>query len=135
MSELKPCPFCGGVVKLDNNRAFNDYAGNFFENSYSIIECKRCGIAMKVYPKRGYGTTKEQRLALVKKWNSRAQKGGGKKMKITCTEAEKEQLIAILAHGRQCPLAASDHNCDRVMECRECIEQFIEWDIQEGGAQ
>ena len=53
-------------------------------------------------------------------------------MKITCTEAEKEQLIATMAHSFQCPLAKSDHDCDT--ECRACIEKNIEWDIQEGGA-
>ena len=40
MNELKPCPFCGGAVKLDDDREFEDYAGNSFTNSFSIIECK-----------------------------------------------------------------------------------------------
>lgn len=74
MTELKPCPFCGRKVKLED-REFDDYAGSSFTNDYSIIECKSCGISMKAYPKKGYGTTKEQKQRLVKKWNRRTKDG------------------------------------------------------------
>ena len=71
MIDLKPCPFCGGKVELDNHRSFEDFAGNSFTNYISIIECKECGIAMKRYPKFGYGTTDEQRKDLIDSWNKR----------------------------------------------------------------
>ena len=69
MTELKPCPFCGCAVKLDNNREFEDFAGNSFINSFSVIECANCGVSRKAYPKLGYGTTEEQRRKLVEEWN------------------------------------------------------------------
>ena len=71
MTELKPCPFCGNKVKLEE-REFDDYAGNSFTNDFAIIECKKCGISMSAYPKRGYGATKEQKAGLVRRWNKRA---------------------------------------------------------------
>ena len=74
MMELKPCPFCGRKVKLEN-REFDDYAGNYFTNDYSIIECKSCDISMTAYPKRGYGTTEDQKQELIARWNKRT-KGG-----------------------------------------------------------
>ena len=72
MAELKPCPFCGSNVKLED-RAFDDFAGNSFTNTMSIIECSACGIAMKRYPKLGYGTTEEQKNDLINAWNRRAE--------------------------------------------------------------
>lgn len=53
-------------------------------------------------------------------------------MKITCTEAEKEQLVLIMAVSIQCPFGETrGHICDGTINCRPCIEQGIEWDIQE----
>ena len=71
IEKVKPCPFCGSAVELAE-REYAEYAGNYFTNCFSIIECKNCGIAMKVYPKNTYGTTREQKEELVKKWNRRA---------------------------------------------------------------
>ena len=68
--KLKRCPFCGNRVKLED-REFDDFAGNSFTNTMSIIECKRCGISMKRYPKQGYGTTEEQKQDLINSWNRR----------------------------------------------------------------
>ena len=53
-------------------------------------------------------------------------------MKITCTEAEKEHLVLMLSVNISCPFAETrGHFCDGAMECRKCVEQGIEWDIQE----
>lgn len=71
MIDLKPCPFCGNNVRLED-REFDDFAGNFFTNTMLVIECKKCGISMKRYPKRGYGTTDEQKQDLINSWNKRA---------------------------------------------------------------
>jgi len=72
MSELKPCPFCGNNVRLED-REFDDFAGNFFTNTMLVIECKKCEISMKRYPKRGYGTTDEQKQDLINSWNRRTE--------------------------------------------------------------
>ena len=68
--KLKRCPFCGNRVKLED-REFDDFAGNSFTNTMSIIECKRCGISMKRYPKQGYRTTEEQKEDLINSWHRR----------------------------------------------------------------
>ena len=73
---LKSCPFCGCKVELED-REFEDYAGNSFPNTMSVIECKNCGISMKAIPKAGYGTTKDQKENLIRAWNAR--KGGEQK--------------------------------------------------------
>ena len=72
MSELKPCPFCGNNVRLEDME-FDDFAGNFFTNTMLVIECEKCGISMKKYPKRGYGTTDEQKKDLINSWNRRTE--------------------------------------------------------------
>lgn len=71
MESIKPCPFCGREVRLKDEE-FDDYAGNTFTNSCSVIACSRCGISMKAYPRAGYGTTKRQQERLIKRWNRRA---------------------------------------------------------------
>ena len=77
MPDLKPCPFCGSNVELEE-REFDDFAGSSFTNTMSMIECGECGIAMKRYPKRGYGTTEEQKKDLINSWNRRAGDPDGK---------------------------------------------------------
>ena len=72
MVDLRPCPFCGNNVRLED-REFDDFAGNFFTNTMSVIECKKCGISMKRHPKRGYGITDEQKQDLINSWNRRTE--------------------------------------------------------------
>lgn len=74
MNNLKPCPFCGGEVKIESVH-FDDYAGNFFDNSYLRIACRYCNFDMKVYPK-GLGCTQEEKNNLISRWNNR--KGSGR---------------------------------------------------------
>ena len=51
-------------------------------------------------------------------------------MKIMCNQEEKEQLLIVLATGNQCPFAKSHEiECDREMECKECIEKNIGWAV------
>lgn len=75
MQDLKPCPFCGRNVELEE-REFDDFAGSLYTNTMSMIECEECGIAMKRYPKCGYGTTEEQKKELINAWNRRAGEPG-----------------------------------------------------------
>jgi hypothetical protein len=46
MSELKPCPFCGGDAEEDAS-SFVEYHGH--EHQDSTIKCTSCGIEMTVY--------------------------------------------------------------------------------------
>lgn len=88
MKKLKPCPFCGREVKLDEVE-FEDYAGNSFTNSCSVIGCAQCGISMAAYPKKGYGTTEKQKEGLIKRWNRRANE----------TEKELDAAIKTIKEG------------------------------------
>ena len=63
-------------------------------------------------------------------------KEGVVEMKITCTQEEKDQLIMVFVCGFQCPFAETvGHGCDGTMECRDCVEQGIEWELTERGEQ
>ncbi|WP_110954757.1 Lar family restriction alleviation protein [Anaerosinus massiliensis] len=53
MSRLKPCPFCLGQVKIDENKAYGI--------SYILCECGAC------VSFRGF----EDKSDTVKKWNTR----------------------------------------------------------------
>ena len=53
-------------------------------------------------------------------------------MKIICNQEEKEQLIIVLATGNQCPFAKSHEiECDRKKECKDCIDQNVDWVVDE----
>ena len=70
MDKLKPCPFCGGEVKMEPV-SFSEYAGNYYDNEYSRIRCEPCGFDMRIYPK-GLGCTQEEKEELAERWNRRA---------------------------------------------------------------
>ena len=80
MTELKPCPFCGGVAKFCIVEVYTTYDYRTRGNSFSIC-CRKCGAAT---PKTDYSLelrmndegeieiTKDERLSAIKAWNQRA---------------------------------------------------------------
>ncbi len=48
MTELKPCPFCGGEAVVDSHFSC------VYELIYGVVSCKRCGI--KVHGKKSFDT-------------------------------------------------------------------------------
>lgn len=63
MTELKPCPFCGGKAEL---HLFQMYVG---DESYAVnIRCQKCGVEGAVEWKVD-GKNFKQRA--IKKWNRR----------------------------------------------------------------
>lgn len=55
MSELKPCPFCGGKSECITNYEYGKARGAF-------CSCKKCGITQKIYASR---------QGAIKAWNRR----------------------------------------------------------------
>jgi Lar family restriction alleviation protein len=60
MTELKPCPFCGG--EAETGYAINDY------NRWGVI-CKCCGASVEVEEWKGVEDTEGNAIAA---WNRRA---------------------------------------------------------------
>ncbi|HGE6051127.1 TPA: Lar family restriction alleviation protein [Vibrio cholerae] len=56
MSDLKPCPFCGGKVEFDQ------YVGYSLDSSFDAIVCE-CGVYMRQF--------KESDREMIEKWNTR----------------------------------------------------------------
>ena len=67
MSELKPCPFCGGEAKFGFSE--KDYEGVY----HAYIECSECGVSLNY----GGASLNDLGWALVDAWNTR--------YKPTCT--------------------------------------------------
>lgn len=66
MSELKPCPFCGGEAYA---RFDNTGKGSF---GYASIECKKCGAVPYVHQVYS-GLSKEEAVkGVAEAWNNRA---------------------------------------------------------------
>ncbi len=63
MSELKPCPFCGGKARINKNSFYEDKTKGFTDHSYGV-ECLDCFTQSFQFYK-----TEEQ---AVKDWNRRA---------------------------------------------------------------
>lgn len=68
--KLKPCPFCGGKVRL-KDVPYTDFGSNAVTCYKAVIECKKCKVGMAKFPERGYGVTDEQKEALIDGWNTR----------------------------------------------------------------
>lgn len=80
MSELKPCPFCGGEPEVDT------YFSCVYERIYGEVKCKRCGTKKRgkktfdTYDATycGYDTPEwvknahaESRQSAIEEWNRR----------------------------------------------------------------
>ena len=72
-TELKPCPFCGGIATHWFCTANGLYVTKFFRQmlrgnvaEYNLISCNKCGCRTKVYA---------QTRNAFKAWNRRAENG------------------------------------------------------------
>lgn len=116
MVDLRPCPFCGNNVRLED-REFDDFAGSYFTNTMFVIECEKCGISMKRYPKRGYGTTDEQKQDLINLWNRRTE---------DLTLKEQKERIGVLERTIERipkPVKLLDvfgNGYARIVRCKDC---------------
>ena len=53
-------------------------------------------------------------------------------MKIICTEYEKKILIYAIRESTGCYFANREKMCNQGLDCNECVEKSIEWDVNEG---
>ena len=77
MSELKPCPFCGGTNLRIGDSDKIDLLSIQFNEPIAFVECMDCyavaGLYKKHYKYYEDTTAKEE---AIKKWNTRTQKEG-----------------------------------------------------------
>lgn len=57
-TELKPCPFCGGEVDIENISTEDE--------QYYMVSCKKCGAAIC------FGDKSETQVGAIEAWNKRA---------------------------------------------------------------
>lgn len=84
MSELKPCPFCGGEAKIESE---SDQMGHLMLTGY-IVKCSRCWCAPK--PNNYDGNIQN----VIDRWNTRHErtcikvpgKMGYQGRKVVCSE-------------------------------------------------
>ena len=65
MAELKPCPFCGQIPRMNEHRFYDDDLKGFNDYSYGV-ECPDCFTQSFQFYK-----SKEK---AIKAWNTRAEK-------------------------------------------------------------
>ena len=65
MTELKPCPFCGGIPKKIDT--FNVAAGH--KLNFAYVECSHCGASARPYHE---SITKNFEERAIEAWNRRA---------------------------------------------------------------
>ena len=72
MEELKPCPFCGGKVKIEMFTV--DYPVTCFDGGYKI-ECHECGIrfseSTRTMPTCNKENDEKAKKIVAKRWNMR----------------------------------------------------------------
>ena len=58
------------------------------------------------------------------------------KIKITCTEKQKDELIASIMTTEYCPrFLVRTHQCkftEEVRNCIDCLNTYIDWEIIDG---
>lgn len=52
-------------------------------------------------------------------------------MKITCTEQEKSELITAIRYCTCCSFSHRDEMCGEMTDCEKCVEQSIEWELED----
>ena len=67
MSELKPCPFCGGKAYIKTIHSKTNKMFKKLTNTYYYVKCFTCGCSTEV---------KDTGIEAETKWNTRTQKEG-----------------------------------------------------------
>ena len=81
MSELKPCPLCGGSVKLENYGFLQGAFGKSSTRTIWEIRCVNCGLNLtseSQYTLHNDGTVTDRcdgRKRIIRLWNGRADNG------------------------------------------------------------
>lgn len=79
MSELKPCPFCGGEAAMWEGR----YSEDSFADKPWVVRCKSCDARMAIMPEYGDGNywwihgdegISHMREVINEAWNTRAER-------------------------------------------------------------
>ena len=79
MSELKPCPFCGGEAAMWEGR----YSEDSFADKPWVVRCKSCDARMAIMPEYGDGNywwihgdegVSHMRDVITESWNTRAER-------------------------------------------------------------
>lgn len=120
MSELKPCPFCGGEVSIEtyeNPMPYTNDTGKTLwrdEPEGYVIECKNHKWSNSKHPLAGdlalysWDTSEESKSALIEAWNTRAER--------TCKQIYPND---------------SDFRKNPVARCSECMRPLVKYESGE----
>ena len=53
-------------------------------------------------------------------------------MKISCTKKQKFMLIPAIARANDCLFPADIVDCGKMENCEKCLEENIDWQIEDG---
>lgn len=72
-TELKPCPFCGGVAEQDYRQHYLQFTSGHLDHAAAIY-CTNCNCQMSICRGDTRELTDEDRMnLLVKNWNKRVE--------------------------------------------------------------
>lgn len=113
MSELKPCPFCGGEAAMWEGR----YSEDSFADKPWVVRCKSCDARMAIMPEYGDGNywwihgdegVFHMRDVITESWNTRAER--------TCKQIYPND---------------SDFRKNPVARCSECMRPLVKYESGE----
>lgn len=113
MSELKPCPFCGGEAAMWEGR----YSEDSFADKPWVVRCKSCDARMAIMPEYGDGNywwihgdegVSHMRDVITEAWNTRAER--------TCKQIYPND---------------SDFRKNPVARCSECMRPLVKYESGE----
>lgn len=78
MSDLLPCPFCGGEASAEGVTTYNKHHQAWWEDGTQVlrayfVNCIKCGVT-----NQGLLGGRQTRVEAIAAWNTRQQQGGGK---------------------------------------------------------